>query len=86
MKSCAEYPQIEVVQIQLNYVDFDDPAVQSRKCYGVCRKHGKPVIVMEPVKGGNLVKLPDAAKRSRGPPRRQPCSYAIRFAAGFPGS
>ena len=48
-----EYPQIEVVQIQLNYVDFDDPAVQSRKCYGVCRKHGKPVIVMEPVKGGS---------------------------------
>lgn len=47
-----EYPQIEAVQIQLNYVDFDDPAVQSRKCHEVCRKHGKPVIVMEPVKGG----------------------------------
>lgn len=53
-----EYPQIEVVQIQLNYVDFDDPAVQSRKCYGVCRKHGKPVIVMEPVKGAALPATP----------------------------
>ena len=81
-----EYPQIEVVQIQLNYVDFDDPAVQSRKCYGVCRKHGKPVIVMEPVKGGNLVKLPDAAKQVfEDLHGGSLASYAIRFAAGFPG-
>ena len=62
-KILTEYPQIEVVQIQLNYADFDDPAVQSRKCYEVCRKHGKPVIVMEPVKGGNLVNLPESAKK-----------------------
>ena len=81
-----EYPQIEVVQIQLNYVDFDDPAVQSRKCYEACRKHGKPVIVMEPVKGGNLVKLPDAAKQVfEDLHGGSPASYAIRFAAGFPG-
>ena len=81
-----EYPQIEVVQIQLNYVDFDDPAVQSRKCYEVCRKHAKPVIVMEPVKGGNLVKLPDAAKKVfEDLHGGSPASYAIRFAAGFPG-
>ena len=58
-----EYPQIEVVQIQFNYVDYEDPAVQSRRCYEVCRKYGKPVIVMEPVKGGNLVNLPEEAKR-----------------------
>lgn len=58
----TEYPQIEVVQLQFNYLDYDDPAVQSRKCYEVCRKFGKPVIVMEPVKGGNLVKLPEDAK------------------------
>jgi predicted aldo/keto reductase-like oxidoreductase len=58
----TEYPEIEVVQIQFNYVDYDDPAVQSRKCYEVCRKFGKPVIVMEPVKGGNLVNLPEDAK------------------------
>ena len=48
----TEYPQIEVVQIQFNYADFDDPAVQAGKCYEICRKHGKQVIVMEPVRGG----------------------------------
>ena len=58
----TEYPEVEVVQIQFNYVDYDDPAVQSRACYEVCRKHNKPVIVMEPVKGGNLVNLPEDAK------------------------
>lgn len=82
----TEYPQIEAVQIQFNYVDYDDPAVQSRKCYEVCRKFGKPVIVMEPVKGGNLVNLPEKAKevfeKLHG---GSPASYAIRFAAGFPG-
>lgn len=54
-----EYPQIEVVQIQLNYVDYKDPAIQSQKCLEVCNKYNKPVIVMEPVKGGNLVNLPE---------------------------
>ena len=58
-----EYPQIEVVQIQFNYLDYEDPAVQSKKCYEVCRKYNKPVIVMEPVKGGNLVNLPEDAKK-----------------------
>ncbi|MBD5131040.1 MAG: 4Fe-4S dicluster domain-containing protein [Clostridiales bacterium] len=82
----TEYPQVEVVQIQLNYVDYDDPAVQSCKCLEVCNKHGKPVIVMEPVKGGNLVNLPDAAKKhfaSLG--SASTASYAIRFAAGCEG-
>lgn len=59
----TEYPQVEVVQIQFNYLDYEDPAVQSRKCYEVCRKHNKPVIVMEPVKGGSLVNLPEDAKK-----------------------
>lgn len=81
-----EYPQIEVVQIQFNYVDYDDPAVESRKCYEVCRKYGKPVIVMEPTKGGNLVNLPNNAKvifeSLQG---GSIASYAIRFAAGFEG-
>lgn len=82
----TEYPQIEVVQIQFNYVDYDDPAVESRKCYEICRKYGKPVIVMEPVKGGNLVNLPQSAKNifeELG--KKSPASYAIRFAAGFEG-
>lgn len=62
-----------MVQIQFNYVDYDDPAVQSRKCYEVCRRHGKPVLVMEPVKGGNLVNLPEEARKGAGrAARRQP--------------
>lgn len=82
----TEYPQIEIVQIQFNYVDYDNPTVQSRACYEVCRKFGKPVIVMEPVKGGNLVNLPEkAAEILRDLHGGSLASYAIRFAAGFPG-
>ena len=82
----TEYPQLEVVQLQFNYLDYEDEKVESRKCYEVCRKHGKPVIVMEPVKGGSLVNLPTAAQnifdRLQGGSN---ASYAIRFAAGFEG-
>ena len=82
----TEYPEVEAVQIQLNYVDFDDPAVQSRKCYEVCRKHGKPMMIMEPVKGGNLANLPpDAAKILDDLHGGSAASYAVRFAAGFDG-
>ena len=83
----TEYPQVEVVQIQFNYIDYDDPAVESRKCYEVCRKFSKPVIVMEPVKGGSLVKLPDKAKAvfDELNAAASLASYAIRFAAGFDG-
>ncbi|MDE5562243.1 MAG: aldo/keto reductase [Clostridiales bacterium] len=82
----TEYPQVEVVQIQLNYVDYDDPAVQSRKCLEVCNKHNKPVIVMEPVKGGNLVNLPESAKKCFSQlGNASTASYAIRFAAGCNG-
>lgn len=82
----GEYPQIEVVQIQLNYVDYDDPAVQSGKCLEVCRKYGKPAIVMEPVKGGNLVRLPGEAKKYIDDLHGgSAASYAVRFAAGCDG-
>ncbi len=76
-------PELEFVQLQFNYVDYEDPRVQSRACYEVCRKHGKPVFVMEPVKGGSLVKLPAGAMELLG--KASPASYAIRFAAGFEG-
>ncbi len=82
----TKYPQVEVVQIQFNYVDYEDPAVQSRKCYEVCLRHNKPVIVMEPVKGGNLVNLPEDARAVLDALHGgSPASYALRFAAGFPG-
>ena len=86
-KILTTYPQVEIVQIQFNYVDYEDPSVQSKKVYDVCRKHNKPVIVMEPVKGGSLIKLPDEAQKvyDEMPSGLSNASYAIRFAAGFEG-
>ena len=82
----TEYPEVEVVQIQFNYVDYDDPNVESKKCYEVCRKHNKPIIVMEPVKGGKLVNLPDDAKKIlQDLNNGSIASYAIRYAASFDG-
>ncbi len=82
----TEYPQIDAVQIQLNYLDYEDASIQSRLCLEVCRRHGKPVIVMEPVKGGLLAQLPDEAQPvfdALGGGTN--ASYAIRFAAGQEG-
>ena len=82
----TEYPEIEVVQIQFNYADYEDKSVQSRAVYEVCREFGKPVIVMEPVKGGHLVNLPEEGKKILEELEGgSPASYAIRFAAGFEG-
>ena len=79
------YPEIEVVQIQLNYADYEDKAIRSREVYEVCREFGKDVIVMEPVKGGSLVKLPKEAMAVLSALGGTPASYALRFAAGLPG-
>lgn len=82
----ATYPEIEVVQLQINYLDYDDTSIQGRKCLQVCNKYSKPVIVMEPVKGGNLVNLPPVAKSvfdELG--TNSYASYAIRFSAGLKG-
>lgn len=79
----TDCPEIEVVQIQFNYADYEDPRVQSRACYEVCRKHGKPLLIMEPVKGGSLANLP--AEAAALLPEGSPASYAVRFAAGFEG-
>ena len=90
-KILTEYPQVEVVQIQLNYLDYESVSVESRKVYEVCRKHGKPVLVMEPVRGGNLVNLPDAAQkvfydlRTETETDYSNAGYALRFAADFDG-
>ncbi len=80
----TEYPQIEAVQIQFNYLDYEDPSVESRKVYETAVKHGKPVVVMEPVKGGSLVNLPEEAQRVLDDLHGgSNASYALRFAAGF---
>ena len=84
-----EHPEIEIVQIQLNYIDYEDAGVQSKKVYEVCRKYQKPILVMEPVKGGNLVNLPDDAKQVLNNMNKDKnlsyASYAIRFAASLDG-
>ena len=81
----TEHPEIEVVQIQFNYVDYEDASVEAKKVYEVCEKHNKPVIVMEPVKGGSLVNLPEEAdKIFRELNGGSNANYAIRFAASFP--
>ena len=82
----SEYPQIEIVQIQLNYLDYDDLSVDGRRVYEVARKHGKPIIVMEPVKGGSLVNLPAKAQRifdELGGGSN--AEYAIRYVGSFDG-
>ncbi len=81
----TEQPFIEAVQLQINYLDFDDPSVQSKACYDVAVKHGKKVIVMEPVKGGALVNLPDkAAELFDELGGGSYASYALRYAASYP--
>lgn len=82
----SEHPEIEVVQIQFNYADYLSPSIESKACYEVCRKHDKPIIVMEPVRGGALVNLPDDAKAIFDALRGGSyASYAIRYAASFEG-
>lgn len=80
------HPETEFVQLQLNYLDWDSVNIQSGECYEVCRKHGKPVIVMEPVKGGTLASVPKEAEelmRSYAPDASA-ASWAVRFAASHP--
>lgn len=82
----TKYPQMEFVQLQLNYLDWDSEWVQAGACYAVAEKHGKPVIVMEPVKGGTLAKIPEKAEElfRRADPSRSVSSWAVRFAASLP--
>ena len=81
-----EHPEIEVVQIQFNYADYENPSIESRAVYEVCRRHQKPVIVMEPVKGGGLIQLPEEAKAVLdGVGTGSYASYAVRYAASFEG-
>ena len=79
----TKYPEMEFVQMQLNYLDWESEWIQSRAVYETAVKHGKPVIVMEPVKGGTLAKVPAEAEsllKAAAPELSVP-SWAIRFAA-----
>ncbi|MDR1298240.1 MAG: aldo/keto reductase [Deltaproteobacteria bacterium] len=80
-------PEAEIVQLQINYLDWEDENIQSRRCYEVARKFGKHIVVMEPVKGGTLTTLPEEAsdRPSQANQQASPSSRAIRHAAGLEG-
>ena len=81
------HPETEFVQLQINYADWENPAVQSRRCYEVARKHGKPIIIMEPVKGGMLATPPETVQKilKAAEPESSVASWAVRFAADLEG-
>ncbi|MDR1205757.1 MAG: aldo/keto reductase [Peptococcaceae bacterium] len=81
----TKHPEMEFVQLQINYADWFNPAIQSAKCFETVVKHGKSVVIMEPVKGGLLAKpMPQIAQiLSEANPNVTPSSWAIRFAASL---
>lgn len=85
----TDHPEIDFVQLQINYLDWENGVIQSGRNYEVCKKHGKKVVVMEPVKGGTLANLPEEAAQvldrlSEGSAcKPSAASYAVRFAASL---
>ncbi len=83
----TKHPEMEFVQLQINYADWENPAIKSKECYEVARKHGKPVIIMEPVKGGMLANPPEKVKEvfKKANPEASVASWAIKFSANLDG-
>ena len=83
----TKHPEMEFVQLQINYGDWENPAIKSRGCYEVAIKHNKPIIIMEPVKGGMLASPPKTVEDilKAAEPKSSAASWAIRFAADLEG-
>ena len=83
----SDHPEVEFVQLQINYADWNNLRVQSRRCWEVARKHDKPVTIMEPVKGGTLANPPAFVKDilTAANPSLSPAGWAIRYAASLDG-
>ncbi|MEY8338219.1 aldo/keto reductase [Lachnospiraceae bacterium 62-35] len=81
----TKHPEIEFVQLQINYLDWESQWIQSRKCYETAVNHGVPVIIMEPVKGGTLAEVPEEAEKllKEYAPKMSIPSWAVRFAASL---
>ena len=82
-----DHPEVDCVQLQINYIDWDDASIEARRCYELCEAAGKPVIVMEPVKGGSLAHVPEQVEhlfRAHNPEASN-ASWAVRYAASLPG-
>ena len=82
-----DLPEAEFVQLQINYADWEDEEVQSRRCYEVAVRHGKPVVVMEPIRGGSLASDRSACAPllQKADPEASMASWALRFVASLPG-
>ena len=83
----TEHPEVEFVQIALNYIDWESEFVQARECYETIRKHGKQVVIMEPVKGGGLAKVPSTVEKALREmnPDASAASWAMRFTGSLDG-
>jgi len=81
----TRHPEMEFVQLQINYIDWEDSGIESRKCFEIATKHKKPIIVMEPVKGGTLANIPKEAEEifKAHNPKMSVASWAIRYAASL---
>ena len=84
----TEHPEVDFVQIQVNYLDWEDPVIQSRALLEVAQKHAMPVVIMEPVRGGRLAgDLPERVARvfEEASPELSRASWALRFCYELPG-